>query len=583
MKRVISLALLIAVTVTCVALWAGGETEGKAQAGAAGAKATTAKGKELPTLYATLADYEKATGKKIGSFGEAPALKQLVASGKLPPVAQRISDEPMVIEPLEEIGKYGGTLRRSWLGPADSSGVQRMYWEPFTRFDPKNMDILPQVPKRYEVSADMSTYTFYLRKGMKWSDGQPFNADDVMFFYEDVMLNKELTPVVPTALLFEGKPVRVEKVDDYTVKLSFPKPYPFFLIAFTQNAGIELYAPKHYLKQFHPRYVPQEELNKKAKDAGFNTWVQYYLDKSQHAHNPALPTVRAWNIKSAADSPIVVFDRNPYYWVVDTAGNQLPYIDNLSCSLSSNTEMVTMKGVNGEVDFQARHIQLKNYTLLKKNEERGGYRVALWSGDTTMPVIFFSQSYRGDAFMESLLHSDKFRKALSLAINRQEINEISFLGLGKIRQASLLSSDRYYDAEWESEYTAYEPAKAAAMLDEVGLKKGPDGFRLRPDGARFDVLLEITDTGLFAADTVELVRKNWEAVGVKTNIKTMDRSVYTQRNQSNALAISVYSCGSFFYSELRKLHSQLPGRRLLVQRPCAVAAHKWRKRCRSRG
>ncbi len=223
-------------------------------------------------IYSTLAEYEKFTGKKIEKFHEAPMLRVKVAAGELPPVEERLPEEPMVIEPYEEIGQYGGTWHHATISPTSSLINRRTGYEPLVRWSCDAMSVIPGVAKEWKISNNGKTYTFYLRKGMKWSDGYPFTADDIVFWYEDILLNKELTPVFPEWLITGKEPVKIEKLDDYTVRFNFTQPQGLLLenLAFHE----EIFYPKHYLKRFLPHYTSKEELEKMAKKEQFKFWHQ---------------------------------------------------------------------------------------------------------------------------------------------------------------------------------------------------------------------------------------------------------------------------------------------------------------------
>jgi len=509
--------------------------------------------KTLPNSY-NLSEYEKLTGTKITKFKEAPALSGLVKEGKLPPVGERLPKEPLVVKPVEEIGQYGGTWRRAWLGPSDASGIDRLLIEPFLRYDSSYKKV-PQLAKSWKVSRDGKNFTFYLREGVKWSDGVPFTADDVIFYYEDILMNKELTPVLPEWMQIGGTAGKIEKVDDYTVRFAFEKPYGFFIEQLSQIGGKEFYACKHYLRQFHPKYTSKEKLDAMVKEGGFQAWYQLFQIKMDQRANPDLPTLRAWKLKTLATGPIVIYERNPYYWKVDPEGNQLPYIDRIQLSLAEDKEMINLKATMGELDFQHRHIMAKNYTLFKENEKKGGYRVLRWRGCEGANFHFmFNQNYAKDPVLLQFLRNDKFRKALSLAINREEINQLCFLGLGKPRQYSIVTGLPFYDSEWEKAYAEYNPKRANELLDQIGLKKrDKDGYRLRPDGKTFSLTLEVTPWSGVESDILELIKKYWESVGIKIYVNIIERSLYNARVQANEIALPAWSCNGNFYGALRRL------------------------------
>jgi len=302
--------------------------------------------------YATLEEYEKVTGKKITKLSEAPILRTKVAAGELPPVEERLPKEPMVVEPIEEIGQYGGNLRTACLGTADVATIYVPFLtEPLVRWDRTGTVVIPNVAKKWSISKDARTYTFYLRKGMKWSDGTPLTADDILFWYKDIALNKELTPVFYSWLTTGGEPVEVKKIDDYTVQFRFSQTNVLFLknVAFQGSMPwSNMITPKHYLKQFHPNYVPKEKLITMTKEAGFDHWFQLFLDKKDYVQNSAYPVITAWqSTGSMAGRTLHTLKRNPYYWKVDPHGNQLPYLtwDTLSSPIIRYLRREKKRGV----------------------------------------------------------------------------------------------------------------------------------------------------------------------------------------------------------------------------------------------
>jgi len=474
-----------------------------------------------------LSDYERLTGKKITKFNEAPQLADLVKQGKLPPVEERLPKEPVVIEPWEEIGQYGGTWRRAWLGLSDGAGPFKIAYEHLVRWNADGSDVVPNIVKSFEVSKDGRTFTFHLREGLKWSDGTPFTTDDVRFWFEDIILNKELTPTFPSWLTVEGKPCTFKVKDKYTFTVSFSKPNAIFPMQLAYFGGFV--APSHYLKQFHPKYTDPKKLEEMAKEAKFQFWYQLFGFKNNWLQNPELPSLWAWKLGSAPTATLMVLERNPYYWKIDPAGNQLPYIDRITHELVQDAEIINMKAVAGEIDMQMRHIKLQNYTLLMENRDKGNYRVLRWTTASGSDYMLMPNQNLKDPVLKKLFQDRRFRFALSLAINRQEINQLVFLGMGKPRQASLISASPYYDPLWEKAYAEYNPKKANQLLDEIGLsKRDKDGYRLRPDGKTLALTIEFAISPV-ASDAAELVKKYWEAIGIKVDIKQHERSLmYTK-------------------------------------------------------
>jgi len=485
-------------------------------------------------------------------YNESPMTAALVREGKLPPVEQRLPKNPIVVKPLEEVGVYVGTLRRAWMGPGDRWGIAKICYDAnnLMRWASDSKTILPWLVEKYTVSKDGRVFTFKLREGLKWSDGHPMTTDDVIFWYEDVIGNEELTPTFPSGFVQDGVRAKFIKVDDYTFRIEFKNPNPMFIYTFpTQGWFIDnskgsfaFYAPKHYLMQFHPKYTPKDKLEALAKQKGFNKWYELFQFMIDYIQNPDLPTMSPWKIVSKSpNEPVFVMERNPYYPVVDTEGNQLPYIDRVVHYLVSDAEMINMKAVAGEIDFQARHMRLPNYTLFMQNKDKGNYRILIWrTGTGADPAIYLNQNVK-DPVKRKLFQDARFRQALSLAINREEINKILFFGLGVPMQAAIPPGSAYYDKAWAQAYAQYDPGRAKILLDAIGLKVGKDGFRIGPDGKPIELIVSFTTyPGSANMSTMELIKSYWEKIGIKTIIKQVDRSLYTTQCNSGDIEIGVW-------------------------------------------
>ena len=485
-----------------------------------------------PSQYTTLTEYQKVTGRRITKYGEAQSLSELVKQGKIPPVEQRLPKEPLVIIPIDRIGEYGGTWRSVMLGRSDLPNPSRIVsYEPLIRWSPDFKEILPNIVTRWIVSEGGKVFTFYLRQGIKWSDGVPFTANDVLFWYEDIILNKELTPVVPVWLRSDDKPAEIEKIGNYVIRFKFTKPQGLFLqyLANTHST----YAPKHYMKQFHPKYVAKEKLDAMVKEAKLNNWNQLFGNMNDPWMNPDRPTINAWKVVNPIGvGTRMILERNPYYWKIDTAGNQLPYIDKLIFEIVENQEVLTLKALNGEIDMQYRFVGggIKGYPLLMENRDKGQYRVIkAYPVSTNEIVIFFNLNHK-DPVLNQIFNDKRFRIAMSHAINRQEIIDLCYLGQAKPYQNAPLPQSYYYQEKYGKAYIDYEPNKANRLLDEMGLaKRDSDGFRLRPDGKTLSITLEIASLPNAWPEAAELIKRYWEQVGVKVAIKAEDRSLWNIR------------------------------------------------------
>jgi len=483
-------------------------------------------------------------------YHEAPALDALVKAGKLPPVEQRLPEQPLVVPVVESIGKYGGVWHRAFLGPADANNAVRVVYDSLFRFSPNGTEIEPKIALGARSSADFKVWTILLRKGARWSDGAPFTADDILYWYKDVLLNKDLTPALPTWMQnSDGSVAKVEKIDDYTVRFTYDRPETLFLSEVANQDGPDqayaMFLPAHYLKQFDPAYTPMDKLNQMAKAADFRTWVELFYAKSSQYQNPDRPTMAAWRPVTRVSDPVFIMRRNPYYIGVDKAGNQLPYIDEIRFTYYADQQALNLAAIAGDFDMQARHILMTNYPVLKQQEKTAGkYHVLIWpTFGGSDAVIAVNTTYTADPVIGKLLATKDFRIALSYAINRDEIKESVFLGLGDARQPVPAPSNPYYPGdEWAHKYTAYKPDLANKMLDALGLtKRDSQGIRLMANGK--PATIEISVVPAFGAwpDVAQLVAKDWQAVGIRTIVQIRERALQLNMRLANQLMTEVWN------------------------------------------
>jgi len=495
--------------------------------------------------YSTLQEYEKATGKKIEKFNEAPMLRTKVAAGELPAVEKRIPNEPLVVEPVEEIGQYGGTWRAAFTSGKPYNPLPYDLWECPVRWNKDYTKLLPNVVKGWKFSEDAKSVTFFLRKGMKWSDGVPFTADDWLFWYEDIILNDELTPIKPSFLVIGGEIGKMEKIDDWTVKLSFTKPYGMIL-EYLQTE--EAYAPKHYLKKFHPNYTSMDKIEKEMKKEGFTLWIDLFGDKNEMWDNPERPLIEGWVSLDSYDSPMQRLVRNPYYWKIDTEGNQLPYIDKIQRTVMP-VEAMVLKAVAGEIDFQNRHISsLLNYSLFMQNREKGDYRLVFGTPPGLNFATIYLNFFHKDPVLQKIFRDKRFRKALSMAINRDEINNMFFKGLGIPSQQAPNPADPWYEEKFGKAYTEYDPDSANKILDEIGLKWDKNHeYRLRPDGKELkSVMIQLHGEAeeVPYIEIQELVKKYWKKIGFEIVVKPTNVSLWVTRLRASDFDIAGYAGNS---------------------------------------
>jgi len=438
-------------------------------------------------------------------------LAKQVERGELPPVKDRLPDHPAVVEPIESIGRYGGTWRRLAMGHHDMMLTSRMGYEPVVRWDRSGTKVIPGFAESWDIRDEGRTYVFHLRKGMKWSDGHPFTAEDVLFWHEDCMRNKELTPVFPSWLTVEGQPPEIRSPDPYTVVFSFQHPYGIFLEVLAFRGFIV--HPKHYLKQFHPKYADKDAIEEKAREEGMDFWYQLFGRMSYPNENPDLPTWRPFQLRTEPPAQRYLCARNPYYWKVDPEGNQLPYIDEISFLDMQNSEVITLKAMAGEVDFQARRIDSSNYTLFMENRKKGDYRVMRDMSPAT--VVLYVNQHSRDPVLRPILKDKRFRIALSLSVNREELNFLMFGNMAEPSRGIASPYDAYYLPEFDEKYLEYDPKTAKRLLDELGLIQDAGGMRRMPDGSPFRQILRVfpSEEGT-GSDLWQLVADYFREVGL---------------------------------------------------------------------
>lgn len=478
------------------------------------------------------------------SYIEPPELAPLVKEGKLPPIARRLPAEPLVTRldgPSLSVGRYGGTLTQL-MGRAND--IRRMSAFGYARLVGYDRDykIVPDIAKSFEVK-DEREFTFVLRRGHKWSDGEPFTTEDLRYFIEDVALNKELSPGGPDrALLVEGQPPVVEVVDEVTIRYRWHKPNPFLLPALASATPIIIYRPAHYLKRFHKRYANAQKLDEQIKKRNRRDWVDLHFnrDRMTRLDNPDYPSLDPWVNSTSPPSDRFLFKRNPYYHRVDVEGRQLPYIDQVAVSIV-NPKLIPAKVGAGEAELQSRGLQFFNYTLLKRAELRNGYKVRLWRQSRGSQVAIYLNFNAVDPVWRGLIRDVRFRRALSLAIDRREINQVIYFGLGRESNNTLLPDSPLYSEDLRTRWAKLNIETANQLLDEVGLTRREGRMRLLPDGRPLEIIVETAGEDVEHSDVLELVRDTWAQIGVSLFIKPQTREVLRKRVMAGATVMSVFS------------------------------------------
>ena len=503
---------------------------------------------------AEVAPVAEAPAEAAAPSKEAPMLAEMVAAGTLPPLEERLPVNPMVVQPTESLGQYGGTWRSGLRGGADNAWLVRtIAYEYLVRWDPTWAEVIPNLAESFEANADATEFTFKLREGTKWSDGEPYTADDILFWYEDVLVNEEYsaTHPVPSWLQSGGEPPAVEKVDDYTVKFTFAAPNGLFIqrLATPDGAG-PVGLPKHYCSQFHASY--NDDLDALIAENEATNWVNLFELKCGNVqgtpydsawYNADRPALWAWDITVPyeGNSTQVVAERNPYYWKVDPEGNQLPYIDRFVAEIGEDVQVLVLRALNGEIDFQDRHIAtLDNKAVFSDNMEAGEYGFFDTIPSSMNHVAIALNLTHKDPAKREIYQNKDFRIALSHAINRQEIIDVVFVGQGEPYQLAPRPTSPFYNERLAKQYTEYDPDLANEILDGLFPEKNSSGFRLGPDGNPILVDVQVTNVNVTHVDSMELIKGYWEAVGIQTNVNSIDRSLFYTRKDANEHDVAIW-------------------------------------------
>jgi peptide/nickel transport system substrate-binding protein len=478
-------------------------------------------------------------------FGaESPMLAELVSKGQLPPLEQRLPAPPKTMtfdHPYHAPGKYGGELV---LLMGRSKDVRMMVVYGYTRLVGYNLEyeLVPDVLESFEVEDDRR-FTFHLRKGHRWSDGHPFTAEAFRYYWEDIATSEELASFGPPAtMLVDGQPPVFEVLDESTVRYTWEKPNPFFLPALAGARPETIFAPGHYLKQFHASYTDAKQLEAMAEQEGRRNWASVHIARFRPYKNinPDLPTLQPWINRTSPPSQRFVFERNPFFHRVDENGLQLPYIDRVVLNIADG-KLIPAKTGAGESDLQARHINFSDYTFLKKNEKRTGRKVLLWDTTLGSHIALYPNLNVTDPVWRELVRDVRFRRALSLAINRHEINQVIYYGFAREGNDTVFPDCPLYKPEYTTAWAQFDLKKANALLDEIGLtERDRNGLRLLPDGRPLEIIVETAGESTEQVDVLELIASTWRKAGIKLFSKPLQREVFRNRIYAGETLMSVW-------------------------------------------
>lgn len=484
---------------------------------------------------------------------EAPELTKLVKAGKLPPLEKRLPANPMVVQPHERLGTYGGQWDLFGDSPPPGGGAE-VYYEWLVRWSPDWTKVLPNVAESWEIADDGRKYTFHLRQGIKWSDGEPFTTDDIDFAYNDVVLNKELFSAPPSFFVTGGKPATLEVVDDHTFRFVFTTPNGLFLERLASNeAHVLTICAKHYLKEFHPKYNKNiDELLKKEK---VDNWYELFADRggSQgwigNIWQRQVPLLTAWHTTEISQQNTrMVLERNPYYWKTDPKGRQLPYLDRIVRQVIPDQEAALLRAVDGEFDFLPPTFYNpnlgtpKNKPVFASNRAKGHYEFVDGLDSTMNKTVIALNLTNPDRNLQEVFRNRDFRIGLSYAINRKEIIAAVYQRQGEPWQAAPRKESEFYHKQLATQYTSYNVDMANQHLDKSGYtKRDSSGFRLGPNGKRISFQMDVITEEPTQIDALQLVKRYWERVGVKMDLYSIDRSLYYTRKEANKHQASVWT------------------------------------------
>jgi peptide/nickel transport system substrate-binding protein len=460
--------------------------------------------------------------------------------GELPPVGERLPEHP-AIATMDKLGQYGGELQTLLSSARDTRYISSYSYARLVGYD-RAYKLVPDILESFEDKDD-KVFTFHLRKGMKWSDGKPFTSDDFRYWWEDVANNKDLSPAgPPKELIVNGKPPTVEFPDAVTVRYVWDAPNADFLPALAGPAPTWIFMPAHYMKKFHAKYADPDKLAEQVKDKGQPNWAALHnrMGRMGRNENPKLPTLDPWIMRVKPPAQRFVFTRNPYYYRVDQQGRQLPYLDQVVVDIV-DSKLVPTKAGAGETDLQARFIRFDNYTFLKVGEKRGKYWVRLWGDGRGSNLALYPNLNSSDEVWREVLRDPRFRRALSLGIDRHEINQAIYFGLGNEGANTILPSSPLYKPDYRGAWSNFDPVLANRLLDQMGLtQRNENGIRLLKDGRPAVIVIEMVGDSTEESDVLELIKDTWHSIGIDLFAKPSQIEVVRKRIFTGDTLMSIW-------------------------------------------
>lgn len=481
----------------------------------------------------------------IPELQEVPSLSAFVAANKLPPITERVPAEPEIVNMRtgsRQVGRHGGDLRLL-LGKQKDTRMLTVYgYSRLVCFTP-DFELHADILKKIDVE-DNRIFTFHLRRGHKWSDGNPFTAEDFRYYWDDIANNADLSPFgPPKGMTIDGETPKFEVIDEVTVRYSWSKPNPSFFAWLAAARPPSIYRPAHYLKRFHLRYGDQQKIAEQVRKEGRRNWADLHKSRDRYyrADNPDRPTLHPWVNIVRPPSERFVFVRNPYYHRIDPDGRQLPYIDRVIVTLGA-VEVIPARTGAGESDLQARYIRFDHYTFLKKASKRNDYSVLLWKNLKTAHKALLPNLNATDPVWRKIIRDVRFRRALSIAIDRHEINQVIYFGLANESGNTVLPGSPLYRKEYQEAWAQFDLRRANALLDEMGLvERDSENTRLLPDGRPMQIIVDTAGESTEETDILELVSDNWSKLGVKLFIRPSQREVFRKRVYSGISIMAMWA------------------------------------------
>lgn len=469
---------------------------------------------------------------------EAPPLPPPGAPAGSPPAVPRVIDlAGMGRTP----GQRGGEVRMLVSGQRDIRYMTINGYARLVGYD-EFLTLQADILESFETIGDR-VFTFRLRSGHRWSDGQPFTAEDFRYAWEDVLRNRKLRKGgVPSELLSNGQEPKFEVIDGLTVRYTWQDPIPGFLSRLAAAQPTVLAMPAHYLKQFHADYQDPARLDELVAQNDVKDWTDLHakMSRSYRPENPDLPTLDPWRNTIAPPAEQFVFVRNPFFHRVDERGTQLPYIDKVILNISSSG-LISAKAGAGETDLQMVGLDFVDYPYLKAAEKTRPVTVVTWKRTQGSRLALYPNLNCADPTWRALMRDVRVRRALSLAVNRREVNEVSFFGLAAESADTVLPESPLYRPEYAVAWAVRDLDRANALLDEVGLdRRRYDGIRLLPGGEPVQVVVESAGESALETDVLELVRDHWRDVGVAMFTRVSQRDLFRSRAKSGEIVMSIW-------------------------------------------